>query len=78
MTFHSLDFVVFFLVVTAVYWRLPHRPQNVFLLVASYVFYGWFEPWFCLLLAGTTLVDWYAGLKMDPDPPSGKAARKSL
>jgi alginate O-acetyltransferase complex protein AlgI len=68
MTFHSLDFVVFFLVVTVVYWRLPHRPQNVFLLAASYVFYGWFEPWFCLLLAGTTLVDWYAALKMDPDP----------
>jgi alginate O-acetyltransferase complex protein AlgI len=68
MTFHSLDFVVFFLVVTTVYWRLAHRAQNVFLLCASYVFYGWFEPWFCLLLAGTTLVDWWAGLKMDPDP----------
>ncbi len=68
MTFHSLDFVVFFVVVTAVYWRLPHVAQNRFLLVASYVFYGWFEPWFCALLAGTTLVDWFAGLRMDPDP----------
>ena len=51
MTFHSLDFVAFFVIVTAVYWRLPHRGQNWFLLVASYLFYGWFEPWFCLLLA---------------------------
>ena len=68
MTFHSLDFVAFFVIVTAVYWRLPHRGQNWFLLVASYLFYGWFEPWFCLLLAGTTLVDWYAGLRMDRDP----------
>jgi alginate O-acetyltransferase complex protein AlgI len=67
MTFHSLDFAAFFLIVTAVYWRLSHRAQNWFLLVASYLFYGWFEPWFCLLLAGTTLVDWYAGLRMDPD-----------
>ena len=68
MTFHSLDFVVFFIVVTAVYWRLSHVAQNRVLLVASYVFYGWFEPWFCALLAGTTLVDWFAGLRMDPDP----------
>ena len=68
MTFHSLDFLVFFLVVTTVYWRLPHRAQNRFLLVASYIFYGWFEPWFCALLAFTTVVDWFAALKMDLDP----------
>jgi D-alanyl-lipoteichoic acid acyltransferase DltB (MBOAT superfamily) len=74
MTFHSLDYVVFFVVVTAVYWRLSHRWQNRFLLAASYLFYGWFEPWFCLLLAGTTLVDWFAGLKMDPAPLVDDAA----
>ncbi|BCS33440.1 hypothetical protein TBR22_A26670 [Luteitalea sp. TBR-22] len=68
MIFHSLDFVVFFLLVTAVYWRLPHGGQNWLLLVASYVFYGWFEPWFCILLGGTTLVDWWVALRMDPDP----------
>jgi alginate O-acetyltransferase complex protein AlgI len=73
MTFHSLDYVVFFLVVTTVYWRLSHQWQNRFLLAASYLFYGWFEPWFCLLLAGTTVVDWFAGLKMDPDPLVGDA-----
>ncbi len=38
--FHSLDFVVFFLVTVAVYWALPHRWQNWWLLAASYVFYG--------------------------------------
>jgi D-alanyl-lipoteichoic acid acyltransferase DltB (MBOAT superfamily) len=66
--FHSLDFVVFFLLVTVAYWRLPHGAQNWLLLVASYVFYGWFEPWFCLLLAGTTVVDWWVALRMDDDP----------
>ena len=74
MTFHSLDYVVFFVIVTAIYWRLSHHWQNRFLLVASYLFYGWFEPWFCLLLAGTTVVDWFAGLKMDPDPTVDDAA----
>lgn len=66
MTFHSLDFIAFFLVVTAIYWRLSHGAQNWFLLVASYLFYGWVEPWFCLLLAGTTLVDWWVALRMAP------------
>ena len=56
MIFHSLDYVVFFLLVTVAYWRLSHGAQNWLLLVASYVFYGWFEPWFCVLLfAGQTL-----------------------
>ena len=41
MIFHSLAFVVFFVVVVTVYWRLPHRAQNLLLLGASYVFYGW-------------------------------------
>ncbi len=68
MTFHSLDYLIFFVVVTAVYWRLSHGWQNGFLLAASYVFYGWFEPWFCVLLAGTTLVDWVAGRMMDAAP----------
>ena len=29
MIFHSPDFIVFFVVVTALYWALPHRGQNV-------------------------------------------------
>jgi D-alanyl-lipoteichoic acid acyltransferase DltB (MBOAT superfamily) len=60
--FHSADFVVFFAIVLAVYWRLGRRLQNVFLLAASYFFYGYAEPWFVLLLGATTLVDYVAGL----------------
>jgi alginate O-acetyltransferase complex protein AlgI len=71
MTFHSLDFLAFFLLVTTVYWRLSHGAQNWFLLAASYLFYGWVEPWFCLLLAGTTVVDWWVALKMGPPGPEG-------
>ena len=62
MIFHSVDFIVFFVVVLAVYWRLGHRLQNVFLLASSYFFYGYAEPWFVLLLAFTTLVDYFSGL----------------
>jgi alginate O-acetyltransferase complex protein AlgI len=58
--FHSLDFAAFFLITVAAYWLLPHRPQNVLLLVASYVFYGWVHPWWPLLLLATTFVDYWA------------------
>ena len=68
MIFHSLDFAAFFLVVVTLYWQLPHRGQNLLLLVASYVFYGWVTPWFVLLLATSTTIDWWAALRMEADP----------
>ena len=61
MTFNSVPFVVFFALVFPAYWLLHGRKrQNLLLLVASYVFYGWWDPRFLLLLAGTTLVDFFA------------------
>lgn len=68
MSFHTLDFVAFLLLVTVVYWRLSHNAQNWFLLGASYLFYGWIHPWFCLLLATTTLVDWFAARRVQAQP----------
>ena len=68
MIFHSLDFVLFFLVVTAIYWTLPRRGQNVLLLVASYFFYGYVHPWFLTLIAATTVVDYLAARGMDAWP----------
>jgi alginate O-acetyltransferase complex protein AlgI len=67
--FHSLDFIVFFLVVVAVYWRLPHRGQNALLLAASYFFYGYIHPWFVGLILTTTVVDYWAarGIQDRPD-----------
>ena len=58
MSFHSLDYLIFLAAVVAVYWRLPRRGQNVLVLVASYVFYGWEHPWFLLPLWGATVVDY--------------------
>jgi D-alanyl-lipoteichoic acid acyltransferase DltB (MBOAT superfamily) len=75
--FHSLDFVVFFLLTTAVYWRLPHRAQNLLLLAASYVFYGWVHPWFLSLIATTTIVDYWTARTME-DRPGRKRAMLGL
>jgi alginate O-acetyltransferase complex protein AlgI len=73
--FHSLDFVAFFLVTLAAYWLLPMRAQNVLLLVASYVFYGWVHPWWPALLFATTFVDYWAARGMAAPPEPGPPPR---
>ncbi|HEX3772895.1 MAG TPA: MBOAT family O-acyltransferase [Polyangiaceae bacterium] len=64
MIFHSLDFAVFLLVFLSIYWLLPHRAQNLFLLVGSYFFYGYIHPWFLILLFASTVGDYTFALGM--------------
>jgi len=73
MIFHSWDFAVFLVVFLAIYWCLPHRAQNVFLLVGSYFFYGYVHPWFLILLFASTVGDYSFALGMRRFP-----ARKRL
>ena len=68
MIFHSLDFVLFFIVVVALYWRLRRRGQNVLLLVASYFFYGYVHPWFLILIASSTVIDYLSARGMERWP----------
>jgi len=58
MTFQSTDFLVFFTVVFSIYWGLPLRGQNLFLLAASYYFYAYVHPWYLLLLIGQTAISY--------------------
>ena len=71
--FHSLEFLAFFIITLAVYWALPLRAQNVLLLVASYVFYGWVHPWFVTLIFATTLIDYWSARGMTMCPERKKA-----
>jgi D-alanyl-lipoteichoic acid acyltransferase DltB (MBOAT superfamily) len=66
--FHSLDFVIFFVAIVAAYWLLPRSAQNVLLLVASYFFYGYVHPWFLILIAASTIVDYFAARGMEVWP----------
>ncbi len=52
MLFSSFSFFVFFPIVFIIYWTLNanRKAQNMLLLVASYIFYGWWDWRFCLLL----------------------------
>ena len=72
MIFHSLTFVVFFAVTVAIYWRLPLRAQNVMLLVASYVFYGWVHPWWPVLLLATTCIDYWSARRISDAAPGNR------
>ena len=65
MIFHSLDFVIFFVATVAIYWLLPRRAQNLLLLVASYFFYGYVHPWFLILIASSTVIDYFAARGME-------------
>jgi D-alanyl-lipoteichoic acid acyltransferase DltB (MBOAT superfamily) len=61
--FNSLEFWVFFVFVLALVHLLPHRGQNIVLLVASYVFYGAWDWRFLSLIAISTAIDfWVAPL----------------
>ena len=71
MVFNSIEFAVFVVVLWPLYWAVRNlRAQNVLLLGASYVFYGWWDWRFLFLLGGTTLVDFWAvkrvGAASDP------------
>ncbi|MCB9677330.1 MAG: MBOAT family protein [Alphaproteobacteria bacterium] len=60
MLFNSLTFAAFLAVVLPVYHALPRRGQNVFLVGASYLFYGWWDWRFLSLLWVSTAVDYWA------------------
>lgn len=66
MLFPTLDFAVFFLVVFALAWALRRMAsvRKLFLLAASYFFYGYWDWRFCFLLLGASLVAWAAGLTL--------------
>jgi alginate O-acetyltransferase complex protein AlgI len=62
MLFNSLHFAVFFPVVTALYFALPHRVRWLLLLAASCYFYMAFVPVYILILGFTIVVDYFAGI----------------
>ena len=65
MNFDSLPYVILLTVVVATYWTLNRREQNVFLVIASYIFYGWWDWRFLLLLWATTSFDYVLSHWMD-------------
>lgn len=59
MLFDTPVYFVFLCIVTLLYWSFKHRQQNILLLTASYVFYGWWDARFLTLIAVSTTVDYF-------------------
>jgi len=68
MLFNSLPFVIFFPVVTALFFLLPHKFRWFLLLAASCFFYMFFKPVYILILAFTIVIDYYAGILLENEP----------
>jgi alginate O-acetyltransferase complex protein AlgI len=79
MVFASSIFLFWFLALfLAVYYLpLPLRARNLWLIVASFTFYGWWLPYYCFLMLGSTMLDWLCGRAMGP-PDSGRPRRLLL
>lgn len=65
MLFNSFEFLVFFPLVTVLFFALPHRMRWLLLLTASCIFYMYFIPVYILILFGTIVIDYFAGLYLE-------------
>ena len=75
MLFNSFIFWAFFAVVLLVYRRLKHRGQNRLLLVASYVFYGYWDWRFLSLILLSTVVDYYVAIGIESSSDARRRKR---
>ncbi len=62
MLFNSVEFILFFIVVTAGYFFIPHKFRWFWLLSASCYFYMFFLPIYILILGFTIVIDYFAGI----------------
>ena len=67
MLFNSYTFWIFFAIVLVIHRWLPHRGQNRLLLVASYVFYGYWDWRFLSLIFASTVIDYFVALSISQE-----------
>jgi len=75
MLFNSLDFAIFLPIVFILYWFVTQKNlklQNILLLVASYVFYGWWDWRFLSLIIFSSFIDYYVGVYLSKTENSRK------
>ncbi len=77
MYFNSVTFGLFFAVVFVLYWALRDRrtPRHLLIVTASYVFYGWWDWRFLLLIFASTLLDFFVGWRLHEETDQGRRKR---
>ena len=78
MLFNSFSFIAFFIIVTGLYFLLPHGFRWLLLLGASCLFYMLFIPIYILILAVTIVIDYLAGMWIEDAPENGKRSKYLL
>jgi len=79
MLFNSIDFAIFFPIVFIIYWFITNKNlkiQNLFIVIASYVFYGWWDYRFLGLILFSTITDYVIGIGLSKTNIQSK--RKAL
>lgn len=64
MLFNSIEFLIYLPIVFILYWFVFQRNfkiQNLFIVFVSYIFYGWWDCRFLILIALTSILSWYSG-----------------
>ena len=68
MLFNSIEFAIFLTIVLLFYWSFFSRNlklQNTFIFLISYVFYGWWNWKFLILIGVTSICSYYSGILID-------------
>ena len=78
MLFNSLQFLIFFPIVTSVYFFLPYKSRWMWLLAASCYFYMSWRPAYILLIAFSTVIDYFVALQIGKTPSKSKCKKYLL
>lgn len=78
MLFNSINFIIFFPIVTVLYFIIPKKIRYLWLLVASYFFYMGWNPKYALLLLFSTLITYLSGIFLDVLPQKFNVFNETL
>ena len=66
MLFNTLEYFLFLPITFFIYWAIKEtKYQNIFILISSYVFYGWWDWRFLFLIFLSTVVDYFVAMRIE-------------
>lgn len=74
MLFNSIQFAVFFPIAVLVYFTIPYRFRNIWLLVLSYFYYMCWRPEYALLMLASTVITYISGMLIEKSSAAAKKA----
>ena len=78
MLFNSLEFILFFPIVSLVYFLIPHKVRYLWLLAASYFFYMQWNAAYALLMLTSTVITYFSGYFIEKFDALGKERLKKV